>query len=385
MANEAWNARPDRVKIGLLGGGQLGTMLLAAAIDLNLDVQAMDDDANAPAAKFNKDFIYASIRDEKAVYEAFWGKELVTIEIENVAVGALDQLERAGVLVYPQPRVLDVIKDKYLQKSFYVQHGIPTSGFRLLAQSEDFAELAKQLPFVQKLRSGGYDGKGVKVLKTTLDLAEMLPGESFAEDLVAIDKELCVIVVRGQDGALETYPVVESIYHPEANMVDYLLCPAQIKEEVAKAAAALAKKVAEALGIVGLLAVELFLDMEGNMLVNEVAPRPHNTGHHTIELNQTSQYHNHWRALLGLPLGSTKQAGLAAMVNIVGADGHNGVAKYIGLAQCLAQEGIFVHLYGKHETRPFRKMGHVTIAGDDQKELERRIAFVKATLKVEAY
>ena len=377
------NLNPLGKRIGILGGGQLGAMLLQAALDWNLDVSVMDPDPNCSCARFASRFTCGDITDANQVEEFGADLDLITIEIENVSIDGLRALVAKGKKVYPQPDVVDQIRDKYRQKKFYEANAIPTSPFKLFDAKQGLAQYLAWMPAAQKLNTGGYDGRGVQIINTLADESKLLEGDSFLEKKVDIDREVAVIVARGANGQMQFYDPVEAEYHPTANMVDALRCPAQITQTQALAAQQLAGKVAEAFGIVGLLAVELFLTIGGEWLVNECAPRPHNTGHHTIEGCLTSQYQQHWRAVLGLPLGpTTLRQPEAAMLNLVGAEGHTGAVHYQGLDEAIAMPGVFVHLYGKQTTRPYRKMGHVTVLGDSRAEIDEKMAALRHSLSV---
>jgi 5-(carboxyamino)imidazole ribonucleotide synthase len=375
-------------KIAILGGGQLGLMLLQAAADLHLECAVMDPDGEAPARAFTAEFVQGDLKDTEAVLAFVRGAraELVTVEIEHVSVEALYQLQREGIRVYPQPEVLELIGDKTAQKKFYLEHGIPTAPFWEVGGKADVLALLEnktvQLPLYQKAGRGGYDGRGVVALTTADDVERALDIAGYLEEAAVAATELCVIVARNVAGKARAYPAVESMYYRQANMVDYLLTPSHLPGEILEQAAELALRVAEAFNCIGLLAVEMFYTAQGQLWVNECAPRPHNTGHHTIEACATSQYSQHLRAITGLPLGETHLREHAATVNLVGAEGHSGPAVYEGLAACMEHAGVYVHLYGKKETRPFRKMGHVTLLGSSAQEVAERIAMVKQTLRV---
>jgi 5-(carboxyamino)imidazole ribonucleotide synthase len=370
------------LKIGVLGGGQLGRMMIQSAIKYNLDISILDPDPNAPCAHLVKHFSVGSLTDEKLVYD--WGKsfDLITIEIENVSVPALKRLQAEGVKVFPQPEIIELIQDKRKQKTFYKAQRIPTSEFVLTENADEVKALSDWLPAVNKLGKEGYDGRGVQMLRNAADLTKAFDKPGLVEKLVDFEKELSVIVARNASGEMKCFPVVQLEYHPEANLVEFLFAPAEIDEQSEQAAYALAESVIEKLGMVGLLAVEMFLTKSGELLVNEMAPRTHNSGHHTIEANVTSQFEQHLRAILDMPLGSTELIRPAAMVNLLGEDGYTGDALYEGLENCMAMSGVYVHLYGKKMTKPFRKMGHVTITDSDVDSLKIKARKLKETLKV---
>jgi 5-(carboxyamino)imidazole ribonucleotide synthase len=371
-------------KLGVLGGGQLGRMLIQAATDLNIDIYCLDPDASAPCANLAKGFEIGSLTDFDTVYK--WGKDknLITIEIENVNVEALAKLQAEGIKVFPQPEVIKVIQDKRTQKQFYKEKNIPTSDFILTDTVEDIKNNTSFFPAFQKLGRSGYDGRGVQHLETVADLPKALEGLSLLEKKVDYEKEISVVVARNEKGEVSAFPVVELVYHPVYNLVEYLFAPAEITATQMKKATDVALNVITQLNMVGLLAVEMFLDKKGEIIVNEVAPRPHNSGHQSIEANFTSQYEQHLRAILNLPLGSTNQIMPAAMVNLLGEEGFSGPSQYEGLEEALAIEGVHIHLYGKKVTKPFRKMGHITIMDENFQSLKQKVEKVKEIVKVKA-
>lgn len=374
-------------KIGVLGGGQLGKMLALAAGPCHLPIDLMDASEDFPAAPYARRFVRGNFKDYEDVYNFGKTVDVLTIEIEHVNTKALHQLQAEGIKVHPRPEALDIIKDKGLQKQFYKQNDIPTSAFELYeneaALRAAIADGSRPLPFVQKSRTAGYDGRGVSLIREEKDLDNiLLPGACVAEELVDMEKEIAVIAVRNEQGEICTFPAVEMVFNPVANLVEFLSSPAAIPQAVADAADALARRVIEAYDICGLLAVELFLDKNGQLLVNEVAPRPHNSGHHTIESCYTSQYEQHLRGILNWPLGSTELKTAAVMVNLLGEANHTGPAYYQGLEKCLALPGVNIHLYGKAVTKPFRKMGHVTVLADQTEEAMRIARQVKDQLLV---
>ncbi|MDJ1500940.1 5-(carboxyamino)imidazole ribonucleotide synthase [Xanthocytophaga agilis] len=369
-------------KLGILGGGQLGRMLIQASIDLNTYIKIMDPDAEAPCKYLAHEFVQGSLMDFDAVYAFGKNVDVLTIEIEHVNVDALEKLEAEGVKVFPQPKVIRIIQDKRVQKQFYKDHDIPTPDFVLTDTVEDVAKHVDFLPAFQKLGKAGYDGRGVQRLKSAEDLGKAFTEPGLLEKAIDFEKEISVIVARRSNGEMETFPVVELVFHPVHNLVEYLFAPAQISVEVEEQAQQLARKVADKLEIVGLLAVEMFLTKEGEVLVNESAPRPHNSGHHTIKANYTSQFEQHLRAVLDLPLGSTHIKSLAAMVNLLGEAGYTGDAYYEGMETVLQIAGVYPHLYGKQTTKPFRKMGHVTILDINLSSLQNKVSVVRDGLKV---
>ena len=372
-----------KTKLGILGGGQLGRMLIQETINLDIDVHVIDPDENAPCKDIAHSFTHGSFKDYDNVLAFGKGKDVLTIEIEHVNVEALEKLESDGVKVFPQPNVIRLIQDKGAQKEFYAKHNIPTSPYRLIEEN-DAKNHTDFFPVFQKLRKGGYDGKGVQALRTADDISKAFTEPSVLEKAVDLEKELSVIVARNEAGEIKTFPTVELEFNPIANLVEFLFSPANVSGEVEKTSQELARKIAEKIDVVGLLAVELFLDKEGNVLVNEIAPRPHNSGHQSIEGNYTSQFMQHVRAVLGITLGNTEIVKPSVMVNVLGEDGFTGEAVYEGLEDVLAMKGVNVHLYGKRLTKPFRKMGHVTVISETLEDAKSTAKKVQQTLKVKA-
>lgn len=376
-------------KLGILGGGQLGKMMALAAGNWHLPIYFLDQQQDFPAGPYGMGFTEGNFKDFDDVYHFGKDKEVLSIEIEHVNTDALIRLEQEGVRVHPSPTKLNIIKDKGLQKQFYAEKALPTAPFKLYSDKTSLLKAIdtgeRPYPFVQKSRTAGYDGKGVAVINGEADREKVLDGACMVEDKVNIDKELAVIVARRPSGEVKAYPTVEMEFNPIANLVEFLVCPAQITKEQEQAALALAIETIEAYDLCGLLAVELFLDTSGNILINEVAPRPHNSGHHTIDSSYTSQFEQHLRAILDLPLGSTKaKSPISIMINLLGAEGQPGPARYEGLDQLLAMEGVYPHLYGKKMTKPFRKMGHATILGTDLEETRKRAKAAQKKLKIVA-
>lgn len=367
--------------IGILGGGQLGRMLIQAGLNLDLNFHVLDPDSQAPCAGIAR-FTQGKLTDYTTVMEFGKNCDVITIEIENVNTKALADLEKAGKQVFPQPHVIELIQDKRVQKKFFADHGIPTAPFVLVNNREDVIRQADFLPAVNKLGKEGYDGRGVQIIKTKADLDKAFDAPGLLEKWIPFEREIAVIVSRNLAGEVAIYPAVEMVFHPEANLVEYLFSPAQLEPSIIQQAQTIASKVITRLNMVGLLAVEMFVTNEGAVLVNEVAPRPHNSGHQTIEGNVTSQYEQHLRAILNLPAGSTAMVAPSAMVNLLGEPGFTGSARYEGLEAVMKTEGVYVHLYGKKTTKPFRKMGHVTIVDTDPDRLKKKANFVKETLKV---
>ncbi len=377
---------PGDFKIGVLGGGQLGKMLAQEASKLDLNIHFLDKSKEFPAGKISPQFVEGDFSNYDDVYRFGSDKQIVTIEIEHVNTQALFDLQKKGVLVFPQAHILELIKDKGLQKKFYHENQFPTSSFQLYSNTReiraDIQKHIRQFPFVQKLRSGGYDGRGVQIIHHPEELNLLLEGPSLIEEKAQINKEISVIAVRGINGECKAYPAVSMDFHPTANLVEHLVCPAEIPPEIEQKAQTFAKQIAEKLEIVGLLAVEMFYNMDGSLWVNEMAPRPHNSGHHTLDNGATSQFANHLQAILGLPLGDTQFVQPAIMMNILGEDGYSGLAVYHNMDKILALDGVHVHLYGKLETRPFRKMGHITITADNLESCKQKAKFVSQYLKV---
>lgn len=374
--------------LGILGGGQLGKMLLTETRKYDITTKVLDPSADAPGRMASNHFEVGDLKDYDTVMNFGRDVDTLTIEIEAVNVNALEDLEKSGVKVYPQPSVLRIIQNKVRQKKFYEENQIPTSPFKVFETANDlkraFSEGAFELPFVWKAAEGGYDGFGVHIVKTEEDIEKLGGGECLVEELVPFEKELSVIVARTPSGDVQTYPVVEMEFHPTANQVEFVICPSNISSSIEEKAQEIAKKTADAFGIAGLMAVEMFLTQEGDILVNEVAPRTHNSGHLTIESNYTSQFEQHLRSVLDLPLGSTRIKCPAVMANVVGADGFTGDVVYKGYDDLLGMEGVNIHIYGKKETRPFRKMGHVTVVGPTLDEAREMAKIAKQHLIVES-
>ncbi|MGO3806545.1 MAG: 5-(carboxyamino)imidazole ribonucleotide synthase [Sphingobacterium sp.] len=372
------------LQLGILGGGQLGRMVIQEAINYNVNVHILDPDKNAPCRKLCNRFECGSLNDFDTVYNFGKDLDMITIEIEKVNVDALEKLENEGVLVYPQSRVIRLIQDKGMQKQFFKQNDIPTAAFQLISSKENLKEINIQLPYIQKLRRDGYDGKGVLRINDVKDLERAFNEPSLVEELVDFEKEIAVIVARNNHGDIETFPLVEMEFNTDANLVEFLISPSTLSSDIQIGAEEIAKKIADDLQIVGLLAVEMFLTKDGQILVNELAPRPHNSGHHTIEANITSQFAQHLRAIFNLPLGSTATSTNAVMVNLLGELDYEGLAKYDGVEEVLGVEGVYVHLYGKKYTKPFRKMGHVCVINNDRQAAIKTARWVQETLKVKA-
>lgn len=373
-------------KLGILGGGQLGKMLLTETRKLDIQTYVLDSSKEAPCQFGATKFFLGSLMDYDTVYQFGKMVDLLTIEIENVNLDALDTLEDEGLKIYPSPKTLRLIQNKGRQKDFYVENDIPTSKHkRFVGINELKKALEKdevEFPFVWKSAQFGYDGNGVKIVRSTIDLVELPDVECIAEDMVPFKNELAVIVSRSVSGEVKTYPVVEMEFHPEANQVEYTICPARISTKVADEAQKVALQVSKAYNHIGLLAVEMFQTEDDKILVNEVAPRPHNSGHYSIEASYTSQFEQHIRSILDLPLGSTDSKVAGIMVNLVGEEGFSGPVIYENIEEIMKIPGVTPHIYGKRETRPFRKMGHVTIVNEDMTEARKIAEEVKNSIRV---
>jgi 5-(carboxyamino)imidazole ribonucleotide synthase len=368
------------LKTGILGGGQLGRMLLQAAANYPVETFVLENDPECPAAHLCHHFTEGNIKDFDAVYD--FGKQLdiLAIEIEHVNVEALEKLESEGIKIFPKPSVLRIIKNKILQKQFYQQHQIPTAEFILINNLDELAKNLDFFPSVQKLGEGGYDGRGVQILNNKDDIQHAFNAPSVLEKLIPIDKEIAQMVAINEKGETAIYPPVEMIFDTDLNLLDYQYCPAQLTQQALYKMEAIAMTVARNFNSPGIFAIEMFLDKKGDVFVNETAPRVHNSGHHTIEAHYSSQFDMLWRVLLGYPLGNTDYIMPSIMINIIGAEGCTGDVKYEGLEEVLKIENAFTHLYGKKQTRPGRKMGHVTIMSKDKQDLMHNSNKVKRTL-----
>lgn len=370
------------LKLGVLGGGQLGRMLIQEAINYNLSTLILDPDTNAPCKNIANYFECGSITDFDTVYNFGKKADIITIEIEKVNIEALDQLEKEGKQVYPQARVIRLIQDKGVQKQFFKENDIPTAPFQLVNTKEDILNSDFAFPYILKQRRDGYDGKGVMKINNIAEIENAFDAPCLIEQLVDFEKEIAVIVARNPNGDVKTFPMVEMEFNAEANLVEFLISPSTYPESVQQRAETIAKNIAAALNVTGLLAVEMFITRDGEILVNELAPRPHNSGHHTIEGNYVSQFDQHLRAIFNLPLGDTRSISNAVMINLLGERNHDGVAKYQGLEKIMAIEGVYVHLYGKKYTKPFRKMGHITVVDQNREAAIEKANYIKNTLKV---
>lgn len=371
-------------KAGILGGGQLGRMLLQAAANYPVETYVLENDTNCPSAHLCHHFTKGDIKDYDTVYQFGKNLDVITIEIEAVNVEALEKLESEGVQVIPSPSSLRTIKNKITQKQFYQTNQIPTADFVITQNKKELQVLIPFLPAVHKLAEGGYDGKGVEVLKEEKDISRGFDAPAVLEKMIHISKEISIIVAVSQTDEITLYPPAEMVFDPVLNLLDYQISPARLEEKVFFKAEAIAIKAVKQLMSAGLFAVELLVDHEGEVYVNEIAPRVHNSGHHSIEGNYSSQFDMLWRILLAYPLGCAKPIHTSVLVNIIGAEGHRGEAVYLGLEQVLKIENAFIHLYGKSQTKSGRKMGHITLLGDDVSELVFKAHRIKNMLKVVA-
>jgi 5-(carboxyamino)imidazole ribonucleotide synthase len=370
------------LKVGILGGGQLGRMLLQAAANYPVETHVLEADDDCPAAHLCRHFVKGSIRDFDTVYN--FGKSLnaITIEIENVNIDALEKLESEGVKVFPKPSVLRIIKNKAAQKKYYTEFSIPTAEYTILNSKQEISANSRLLPAVQKLAEGGYDGKGVEIIDTLSDAEKGFDGESVLERKVKIKKEIAQIVAVDANGKTALYPPVEMLFNKDFNLLDYQLCPADISKNVLWKIEAIASSVVRNFNSPGIFAVELFVDVNDDVLVNETAPRVHNSGHHTIEAHFSSQFDMLWRIILGYPLGNTIAILSSAMINVIGSEGHSGPALYEGLEEVLTIDNAFVHIYGKSDTKPGRKMGHITVISNEKADLVHKANKIKTLMRV---
>ncbi len=373
-------------RLGILGGGQLGKMLLSETRKLDIATYILDPSKDAPAQFGASKFIQGDLMDFETVYNFGKKVDVLTIEIENINLDALEKLEQEQVKVYPSAKTLRLIQNKARQKQFYLDNNLPTAPFTRFENIEELKDTITknqiEMPFVWKSAEFGYDGNGVKVVRSISDLDTLPNVECIAEQMIAFKNELAVIVARSVSGQISTYPVVEMEFHPEANQVEYVICPARIAPEVAQKAIDIALKVSKSFDHIGLLAVEMFQTQQDEILINEVAPRPHNSGHYSIEASLTSQFEQHIRAILDLPLGSCESKLAGIMVNLSGAENYHGPVHYKAMDQILSIPGVTPHIYGKKETRPFRKMGHVTIVNKDMNKAREIAQQVKETIQV---
>jgi 5-(carboxyamino)imidazole ribonucleotide synthase len=370
--------------LGVLGGGQLGRMLIQSAINYNQDIHILDPDPNAPCKDYAQEFTVGSLKDFDTVYEFGSRCDVITVEIESVNTEALEKLEQEGKQVYPQPQILRLIQDKRAQKEFYLANEIPTAEFILTANKAEVIHNADFLPAVNKLGKEGYDGRGVQILRSESDLDKAFDAPGLLEKLIDFEREIAVTVARNATGDLAVYPSVECAFHPTANLVEFLFAPAEVTFEIEEKASAIAKDIILKLNMVGILAVEMFVTKDGEVLVNEIAPRPHNSGHHSIEANFTSQFEQHLRSVMNWPLGNTELRCPAAMINLLGEEGFTGPVVIEGKEEAMAEKGVYIHLYGKNITKPFRKMGHVTLLDDNVDNLKKRAQRIKELIKIKS-
>jgi len=379
----------SNLRLGIIAGGQLGKMLIQEASKWDIATYVLDPEESCPAGGIASFFVKGKYVEYDSVYQFGKKVDLLTFEIENINIAALRKLKDEGVKVVPDPSVLALVQDKGLQKNFYKENNIPTAAYQLVPDQKEIIQLASsnvlRFPFVQKLRVGGYDGRGVAIINGHNDLGKLLDGPSVVEEKIEIDKEIGVIAARSDRGEIRCFPAVEMVFDVKANLVDRLICPSGISEELARKASSIATRLIDSLGMCGLLAIEFFVSKQGELFVNEVAPRPHNSGHHTIESVITSQFEQHLRAILNLPLGSTMLKMPAVMLNLLGEAGHEGPVKYEGLTESMFIEGVKIHLYGKKITRPYRKMGHVTIISGSLDDALQKAQQVKNLIKVKSW
>ncbi len=375
-------------KIGIIAGGQLGKLLCLSASNLDVEVSVMDGSENAPAKAVCQNFVLGNYANYEDVYRFGKTVDLLTLELEHVNIDALLKLKQEGLTIFPDPEILKTIQDKGLQKAFFKAKNLPSSSFQLVKNKAELEALIDKgiidFPFVQKSRKGGYDGKGVALIKNRLQLSQAFDTASVIEQNVEIEKELSVILCRDQQKNIQYFEPVEMVFNADGNLVEKLISPAQISDEIKKQSIELSKQIMECFDLVGLLAVELFLTKQGTLLINEVAPRPHNSGHHTIEANLYSQYDLQMRAVLNLPLPQTKERSAAVMLNILGADQRQGHVEYKNIDKCIALQGVYFHIYGKKITKPFRKMGHITILDDQLENALEKADYIQKHLIVEA-
>jgi len=369
-------------KVGILGGGQLGRMLLQAAVNYPVETYVLENDQDCPSAHLCHHFIKGDIRNFEDVYRFGKMVDAITIEIENVHEDALEKLESEGKQVYPKVSALRIIKNKITQKDFYKQNQIPTPAYKITNCITELQEQAAFLPAVHKAATGGYDGRGVQMIRSKEDLSKGFDGPAILEKLIPIHKEIAQIIAVSSTGEMALYPPVEMVFDQRLNLLNFQISPAGIEKKILWKVEAISVAVVKALKSPGIFAVELFVDQNGEVLVNETAPRVHNSGHHTIEANFSSQFDMLWRIMLGYPLGNTAHILPACIVNLVGADGHSGLARFEGLHELLRMDNVFLHLYGKKETRPGRKMGHVTVLSSEKQELIHKAQKIKQTLQV---
>ncbi|MDP3352628.1 MAG: 5-(carboxyamino)imidazole ribonucleotide synthase [Flavobacteriaceae bacterium] len=372
----------SQFKLGILGGGQLGKMLLSETQKFDIFTSILDPNIDAPCALIAHQFTKGDLMDFETVYQFGKKVDVLTIEIEHINIEALYQLEKEGLIIYPQPKVLEIIQHKGKQKDFYKENHIPTASFKRYKSINNLLNDSQPFPYIWKSAQFGYDGMGVKVIRNINELAQLPDVECIIEEMIPFKLELAVIVARNQKNEVKTYPVVEMEFHPEANQVEYVICPARISDEISHRAQKIALEVSDAFQHVGLLAVEMFLTEDNQIIVNEVAPRPHNSGHYSIEASYTNQFEQHLRAILNLPLGNTDSKLAGIMVNLVGSENYFGDVIYQNMDEIMKINGVTPHIYGKKQTRPFRKMGHVTIVNKSVSDARKIAEVVKNTIKV---
>lgn len=370
------------LRVGILGGGQLGRMLLQAAANYPVETHVMEKEEDCPAAHLCHRFVKGDIRNYDEVYAFGKGLDALTIEIESVNEDALERLEAEGVKVYPRSAALRIIKNKITQKQYYKEHSIPTAEFQVTGNLAELRQRTEFLPAVHKIGAGGYDGRGVQLLQHKEDIEKGFDAPSVLEKMVNIQKEIAQIIAINEKGETALYPPVDMIFDARLNLLDYQISPADLPQNTLWKIEAIALRVVKELKSPGIFAVELFVSREGEVFVNETAPRVHNSGHHTIEGNYSSQFDMLWRVILGYPLGNADAILPGAIVNLIGEQGHNGLARYEGLDEVLQMDNVFVHIYGKKETRGGRKMGHVTILSREKQELVHKAHKIRNVLKV---
>jgi 5-(carboxyamino)imidazole ribonucleotide synthase len=370
------------LKVGILGGGQLGRMLLQTAANYPVETYVMENDENSPAAHLAHHFVKGDIRNFDDVYQFGKGLDALTIEIESVNDEALEKLEAEGVHIYPKPAALKTIKNKITQKQFYAQHSIPTAEFIVTQNLEDVRARTDMFPAVHKIGMGGYDGKGVQVIKGKEDIEKGFDEPGVLEKMIPVDKEIALLIAVGAKGETAIYPPVDMVFDQRLNLLDYQISPADLPQSIFWKMEAISLRIVKELHSPGIFAVELFVTKQGDVFVNETAPRVHNSGHHTIEANYSSQFDMLWRVILGYPLGNTEAILPGAIVNLIGAPGCEGEAHYEGLEEVLQMDNVFVHIYGKNDTKPGRKMGHVTIISREKQDLVYKAHKIKNTIKV---
>ena len=367
------------MKIGILGGGQLGRMLIQEALKYDDEFYILDPSANCSCANISY-FTQGNFNNKQEVIDFGKDKDVVSIEIEHVSVEGLQVLENKGIKVIPNSRIITIIQQKILQKQFYEEFDIPSPAFQIIQSSDE--EIVIGFPFVQKLNTGGYDGKGVQIIKEEKDLVNLWDAPSVLENLVDIEKELSLIIAKNEQGEIKSFPVTEMVADPQLNLLDFNISPTQIAEDIQKQIDQIAEKFMKAANSEGLFAIELFLDKNGKVWVNETAPRLHNSGHQSQEGNANSQFEQFYRVLKNLPLADTSSVGFSGMLNLVGEENFSGKVKYKGLEEVLKLPNTYVHLYAKEETKPGRKMGHINVLGNSREELLDQLIAIKSLVKV---